>query len=170
MTKIMSLITAFMVMSLLMTTDVFAAMQQDKPGDISIENPWARATSSLAKNGAAYLTIKNSGPTLDRLIAVESPVAPKVGAHQSLMTNGMMEMRSVPVLDIPAGGQVMFKPGSYHIMFMGLRQQLKVGEVFPLTLTFEKAGKIKVMVTVMKMGATGSMPMKPSSMSHSSHL
>jgi periplasmic copper chaperone A len=58
-------------------------------------------------------------------------------------------------LSIPAGGSVVLKPGSYHVMLIGLKKALTAGEKFPLTLTFEKAGTISVTVPVQAMGATG---------------
>ncbi len=146
--------------SIFVTTGVSAAMKQYKAGDITIENPWARATMSSAKSGAAYLTIKNGGTTLDRLVAARSAIAKKTGVHQSLMVDGMMKMQPVKALDVPPGGMVMLKPGGYHIMFMGLREPLKMGAEFPLTLVFEKSGELEVMVKVMKAGAMGGMKMQ----------
>ncbi|MFT5487310.1 MAG: copper(I)-binding protein, partial [Alphaproteobacteria bacterium] len=67
--------------------------------------------------------------------------------------NGIMRMRQVKGVDVPAGGKFVFKPGGHHIMFIGLYKPLKKGERFPVTLMFEKAGKQTVEVTVMGVGA-----------------
>ncbi len=145
-------------MALLWSVETRAA--DHKIGDITVVQPWARATASLAKTGAAFLTIKNGGAQVDRLIGVRSAVAKKTELHQSLMENGLMKMRPAGAIEVPAGGMVMLKPGSYHVMFMGLKAPLKKGASFPLTLVFEKAGEIEVEAHVMKIGAMGGMKMK----------
>ena len=129
-------------------------------GEIAVVHPWARATASTAKTGAAFMIIRNGGADADRLVGVSSSVSRKAGLHKSLIEDGIMKMRPADVIDVPAGGMVMLKPGSYHVMFMGLKGPLKEGDSFPLSLVFEKAGEIEVMVTVMKAGAMGSMKMK----------
>ncbi len=143
-----------------------AVATESKIGDLTVVQPWARATASLAKTGAAFLTIKNNGAQADRLIAVKSAVAKKTGLHQSLMEGGLMKMRPAGAIEVPAGGMVMLKPGSYHVMFMGLKAPLKKGTSIALTLVFEKAGEIEVMAQVMKIGAMGAMNMGSKKMKH----
>ncbi len=126
-------------------------------GTIVVENPWARASAGSAKSGGAFMTIKNRGKEADRLIAAKSPVAKRASLHQTLIKDGVMKMRPAGAIDVPAGGMVMLKPGSYHVMFMGLREPLKKGATFPLALTFEKAGEIVVTVSVRKAGAMNGM-------------
>ena len=143
-----------------------AVATESKIGDLTVVQPWARATASLAKTGAVFLTIKNNGAQADRLIAVKSAVAKKTGLHQSLMEGGLMKMRPAGAIEVPAGGMVMLKPGSYHVMFMGLKAPLKKGTSIALTLVFEKAGEIEVMAQVMKIGAMGAMNMGSKKMKH----
>ena len=71
------------------------------------------------------------------------------------MDGGVMKMRAIPAIDIKAGAKVELKPGGYHVMLMELKQPLKNGDRFPLTLTFEKAGKIEVSVWVEDMASKG---------------
>lgn len=71
------------------------------------------------------------------------------------MGGGVMKMRQVDGIDVPAGQMVTLKPGGYHIMLTGLTQPLKEGQTFPLTLTFAKAGSQDVVVTVQQVGAMG---------------
>ncbi len=125
---------------------------------IRVENAWARATPGFAKNGGAYFTAVNAGNTADRITGVSADVAARVELHTHLNDNGVMRMRQVEGVDVPAGGTVTFKPGSYHIMLIGLHKPLKKGESFPVTLTFEKAEKQTVTVNVMAVGSmTGGM-------------
>jgi periplasmic copper chaperone A len=122
---------------------------------ISVEQPWARATPTGAKTGAVYMTLDNKSGTADRLTGASSDAADKLQIHEMKVENGVMQMREIPGgLPIPAGGSVMLKPGSYHVMLIGLKKPLTAGEKFPLTLTFEKAGNISVTVPVQAMGAT----------------
>lgn len=117
----------------------------------SIEKAWARATTDLAQTGAAYLTI--TSPAADQLVAIASPAARQVGLHQSLEDHGVMQMRLVAALPLPAGMPVKLAPGGYHVMLMGLVKPLHVGDHFPLTLTFQHAGAVTTDVTVERAGA-----------------
>jgi periplasmic copper chaperone A len=122
---------------------------------ITVEQPWSRATPKGAKTGAVYMTLDNKSGTPDRLTGASSDVADKLQIHEMKVENGVMKMREVPDgLSIPAGGSVVLKPGSYHVMMIGLKKPLTAGEDFPLTLTFEKAGNISVTVPVQAMGAS----------------
>jgi copper(I)-binding protein len=125
-------------------------------GHLKISAPWARATPHGASVGGAYLTITNTGSAPDRLIGGASTVAKEVQVHEMTMENGVMKMR-------PVAGGLEIKPGGYHIMFVGLRQPLKQGEHFKVTLAFAKAGKVDVDFTTEGIGAMhggsgGSMP------------
>jgi len=131
-----------------------------KVGDITIHSPWARATFAMAKTGVAYVTIRNEGDQADRLVAASAEVAKKADLHESLMEDGVMKMRPAGAIEIPAGGMAMLEPGGYHIMFMGLVAPFKEGESFPLTLVFERAGRVDVMVDVLKAGSMGDTKMK----------
>jgi periplasmic copper chaperone A len=121
---------------------------------IAVEGPWARATPAGARTGAVYMTLANKTNASDRLTAASSDVAAKVQIHEMSVVNGIMKMRQLTDgLGIPAGGSVTLKPGGYHVMLIGLKKPLIVGETFPLTLTFQKAGNISVTVQVKAMGA-----------------
>jgi copper(I)-binding protein len=131
-----------------------AAAHEARIGDILILHPWARATPGAAANGAAYLKIENQGATHDRLIAAAADVAARVELHAHIVEDGVAKMRQVEAIDAPAGAAAELAPGGYHIMLMELKQPLKAGETFPLTLTFEKAGSIELQVAVEAAGAT----------------
>ncbi len=129
-----------------------------KSGDVVVANPWARASASkMMKAGAAFMMLTNNAATADRVIEAQSTIAKKTELHTHLMEGGVMKMRQVQAIDVPAGKSVALKPGSLHVMFMGLHTPLKEGARFSLTLVFEKAGKITVEVPIMKPGAKGHM-------------
>ena len=94
---------------------------------------------------AGYLVIKNHGTTDDRLIAVSAGISEKGEIHEmSVNADGVMTMREVKEIVIPAGGEVALKPGGFHLMFVGLKAPAVKDQKFPGTLTFEKAGKVDV--------------------------
>jgi hypothetical protein len=122
-------------------------------GQLAVDNAWARATPGKSTTGAAYLTIRS--PTADRLVAASTPAANKAELHTMSMSGMVMKMRPLAGVDIPAGQPVTLAPGGMHIMLIGLKQPLKAGQSFPLTLSFDKAGTRTVEVAVEKVGAAG---------------
>ena len=129
------------------------ANDMTKHGDLMVKDVWSRATP--ARNGVAYMTIFNQGQGMDRLIAVESPIAKKVELHTHSMKDGVMRMRRISAIEVHPGEPAVLAPGGNHVMLKGLNQKLKQGEAFAVTLVFEKAGKITVDVAVGKAGAMG---------------
>ena len=123
-------------------------------GPITIEQPIARATPPGAKTGLVYFTISNAGKDAERLLRASTPVAAGVVLHQMAQKGGMMTMRAVPSLEIGPGARLELGSSGYHLMLIDLKQPLKVGERFPLTLTFEHLGTVTTSVTVESMGAT----------------
>lgn len=113
-------------------------------GDLRLIRPWARATAGPARNGAAYLEIHNTGSETDLLTGVETDASARAHIHETTLEDGVMKMRALGALEIPAGGSVIFKPRGLHIMLMNLKAPLRQGETLTLTLSFEKAGSIRV--------------------------
>ncbi|MFG1372931.1 copper chaperone PCu(A)C [Xanthobacter oligotrophicus] len=135
-----------------------------KAGSIEVDHPWSRATPGGASVAAGYLTLKNTGTAPDRLVSVTAPFAGRVELHEMAVKDGVMTMRPLPDgVAIPAGGSVALKPGSYHIMFLNLKEPLKEGAKVDATLTFEKAGAVAVQFQVESVGAS------ESGHSHKSH-
>ena len=126
-----------------------------KPGSLTVDAAWARASAGVARAGAAYLTIVNAGAADDRLIGVASPVASRVEIHSHAMNEGVMRMRRIEAVRIPAGESAELGPGGDHVMLIGLAAPLRKGETFPLTLTFETAGAIAVPVAILPITARG---------------
>lgn len=122
-------------------------------GDIQIGHIWARATAVGAKTGAVYVPLLNKGQTADKLVGVRTPVAEEAMLHESVKDNGVTRMVMLDDLPLEPGKPVAMRPGAKHIMLTGLKQQLKEGDKFPLTLTFEHAGAATVDVVVHGAGA-----------------
>ena len=132
-----------------LTTSVSALAASDDANTVSVEHAWAR--TSVATTGAAYLTLKG-GAAPDALVSVTTPAAASAELHQSFTDNGVVKMRAVPSLPIPAGNAVTLAPGGYHVMLVGLKQPLVAGQSFPLTLTFSHAAPVTVDVQIQAAG------------------
>ena len=130
-----------------------ASARDYRVGDIIVSQPWARATAKLARAGAAYLTISVRGGEPDRLIAVTTPAARKAEIHGHSMDGGVRRRRRIGASEGRPGAPSVLRPGAMHVMLMGLRAQLRKGATFPLTLQFEKAGKITVEAVIHGIGA-----------------
>jgi periplasmic copper chaperone A len=125
-----------------------------KAGDLVISQAWSRATPGGAKIGGGYLTIENKGSTPDRLTGGSADVAGKIEVHEMAVSNGVMKMRPLDKgLAIEPGKTVKLAPGGYHLMMFDLKSPLKQGEKVPVTLEFEKAGKVQVSLDVQGVGA-----------------
>jgi len=118
-----------------------------KLGAIDIGHPYARATVAGQPTGGGFLSLQNGGAA-DRLLSVSADVSKSVELHSMAMDGDVMKMRQVDAIELPAGKLVELKPGGLHIMFIGLKAPLKVGDKFPLKLKFEKAGEVTVQVNV----------------------
>ncbi|MEQ1535968.1 MAG: copper chaperone PCu(A)C [Burkholderiaceae bacterium] len=146
----------------LLVAAVFAATAQFSfshgvsKGDLVLDHPYATPSLSGVKNGSAYLRgIRNKGEKSDRLLSASSPVAERVELHRMTLDKGVMRMREVPAIDLPPQSTTSLRHGGdYHLMLVDLKQPLKDGDRFELTLNFERAGKETVKVWVQTPRAT----------------
>ena len=104
----------------------------------TVKDPWVRGTVAQQKASAFFAQITSAGG--GKLVAASSPVAGVVEIHEMAMDGNVMKMRAVPAVELPAGKVVELKPGGYHVMLMDLKQQLKAGDMVPVTLVIEGAG------------------------------
>jgi periplasmic copper chaperone A len=154
MKQIIAALYGIAFMATLLAAPVSAA--EVKAGDLVITQAWSRATPGGAKVGGGYLTIENRGSAPDRLIGGSADVAAKVQVHEMSMNNGVMTMRPVDGgLVIEPGKTVKLSPGGFHLMLLDLKGALKEGDKLPLTLEFEKAGKVSIVLDVGGIGAKG---------------
>lgn len=132
-------------------TDAFA--QTATPTGLTLSPAWSRATPPGAKVAGGFFTVENKGAADDRLIGGTAEVSAVFEVHEMTMDGGVMKMRALDKgLQLPKGGKVELKPGSYHVMFIDLKRPLKEGESFKGELQFEKAGKVPVEFKVMPVG------------------
>jgi copper(I)-binding protein len=118
-------------------------------GTLRVRHAHARATVPHQPSAAAYITIENLGKSGDKLLSLSSPAAKEVELHTMSMQGDLMRMRPLDALALKPAQRLVMKPGDgAHIMLIGLKKQLKSGDQFPLTLQFEKSGKLEVIVKV----------------------
>ncbi|MDO8414465.1 MAG: copper chaperone PCu(A)C [Gallionellaceae bacterium] len=130
---------AILIIALLSATPAWAA-------EVAISGAWARATAPGQDSAAVYLHITSQRST--QIIAVTSPLADNAEIHSMSHENGMMKMRTLEKLPLPAKQEVVLGSGGNHLMLMGLKNPLKVGDLVPLTFTLQFSDKHKKKVTV----------------------
>lgn len=128
---------------------VIAVVVEAHAGNVMVSGAYARASATpTAKAGAVYFTIHNEAATADKLTGVATDAAQSAMLHENVEENGVVSMRHLMELPIAPNETVKLDQKKLHVMLMGLKAPLKKGEHISLTLTFEKAGEIKVDVPV----------------------
>ena len=155
--------TMGVALTVLLLAVLLAACGGPSGPSVQIEDVWARPAMAMkesegsgeggmgqdmmgmAGTGAVFMLIKNEGQEADRLVGGQTDVAKVVEIHETIMEGDVMKMQMLADgVEVPAGGEVLLKPGSYHVMLIGMKQDLKLGDTFGLDLEFEKSGTITV--------------------------
>lgn len=124
---------------------------------ISIENGFVREVPPGQPNSAAFMTIKNSDFADHKVVNARSPVANVVELHTHTHEGGMMKMRQIPDIGLPAGGESVLKPGGLHVMLIDLKQPLKSGDMIPVELEFEDGSRKALSLPVQPVTPMGRM-------------
>ncbi|MDD9174164.1 copper chaperone PCu(A)C [Aliivibrio finisterrensis] len=127
--------TIFALSALLLSSTAFAQ------SELTIENPYARATPPNAVNSAIFMTIKNDGDKDRTLVSATTSAANKVELHTVIKTDGMMKMREVESITIAKNSDTVLKPGGLHIMLFELTGPLKEEEFIDVNLNFANGDK-----------------------------
>jgi copper(I)-binding protein len=133
-----------LISALVLTLAVATAAQAAAP--LAVSGAWSRPAVA-GTNGVGYLVVTNAGKP-DVLVKVETPLAARVEMHSSSMAGGVMSMKKVERVPVPAGGQAAFAPGGYHLMLIGLTKTLKAGDKVPAALTFASGAKVQTAFAV----------------------
>lgn len=130
--------------------------QEHQQGPLTVVHPWSRATAPSQKTGGVFLRIENAGGEPDRLIGVETGIADTASLHAMIRDGDVMKMRPLEGgVEVPANGHVVLAPGGRHVMLIGLREQLIEASAVPLTLIFERAGRLEIEAVVEAAGSRG---------------
>lgn len=119
-----------------------------QPSRVMVEHGSVNSTAPGQAVTAGYLTIRNSSGRVATVLGASSSAASSVEIHDVAVTNGVMRMRQLETLAIPAGSEVRFAPGGYHMMINGLKSRLVAGQTFPVTLHFASGQSINVAMRV----------------------
>jgi copper(I)-binding protein len=130
-----------------------ASMTMAEPvvlGDLTIEAYWVKAMLPGQPVAGGFLKLTNKGAADDKLVSASSPKSGRVELHEMVMKGDVMEMRALEAgIAISAGATVELAPGGLHVMFFDVTEAFKDGDMVPVTLTFEKAGTVDLMLPVM---------------------
>ena len=121
-----------------------------KAAELTVSEGWARASIPGAANGAAYVSLMNDSADNITLTGLSSEVSAKTELHTHVHEDGMMKMQHVPELTLRPGESVSMKPGSYHIMLMGLTSPLRAGAELALVLKFSDGTSQRMTLAVRK--------------------
>lgn len=144
---------------------VTCALVANASAQVVVKDAWVRATVPQQKATGAFMQL--TAAQNSKLIGVSSSAVPVVEVHEMSMEGGVMKMRPVSALALPAGKTVALTPGGYHVMLMDLKQQMKAGEVVPLSLTIEyAAGKRETIEVKAEVRAPGTQATKPDNHMH----
>jgi periplasmic copper chaperone A len=146
-----TLIAGFAFAAATVSSAAFA--QKDAKGGeptLKVFDVWAKTTVPGGSVSAAYMHIKSGKPL--KLVKAESPLTPTVEIHDMKMNNGVMEMKAIDAIDIPANKLIDLKPGGFHVMLIKVTKPINKGDKVPLKLTFERPDKTTFTQDVIAVG------------------
>ncbi len=120
--------------------------------ELTFEKTWIKAVPKSMKMSAMFGVLKNNTDKDIKLLSISGELAKNIEIHNHIKTNGVMKMRKIPFLIVPAKGQVELKPMHEHIMFIGLKKSLEMGKSHDFVMSFEGGRTLKVSAKVKKMG------------------
>lgn len=138
----------FLLTAALLAFAPLAAQAADS--SVGVADPYARAVPPGQPNSAAFMTLTNASAQPRALVSAASPAAKTVELHTHVKEDGMMRMRKVERIEIPAGETVTLAPGGLHVMLIGLNEALSPGQKVELTLSFDDGSEAKVQAPVRK--------------------
>lgn len=145
--KKLSLVVAGMILS----TGAWAGAA-DK---LSVHEPYVRLAPPNAPATGAFMVIRNGGDKDVKVVKADNPASKTTELHNHVNDGGVMKMRPVPAIDIKAGGEAVLKPGSLHVMMIGLKNPLNEGDVVPITLTLDDGSTKQVDAKVVRVMPAG---------------
>lgn len=131
----------------LCASSVAMAAAADK---VSVKEPFVRLAPPNAPATGAFMVIRNSGDKAVKLVKADNPASRVTELHNHINEGGVMKMRPVPAIEIPANGEAVLKPGSLHVMLIDLKKPMNEGDNVPITLEFDDGSRIKVDAKVLR--------------------
>ncbi len=132
--------------------------------NIDVESPYARAAIKQQRNSAVFMQLKNLDDRTASVVSASSPVSDAVELHTHINDNGVMRMRKIPRIELPGSQTVELKPGGLHVMLLGLREDLQIGQQVEVTLRFNDGSEKKLEAPVQRVMPPGAMHKKQGAM------
>ena len=154
---------SFLSAIVLSSTGLMSPVQAADPA-LVVHDAYVRLVPPGSTTSAAYVVLENTGTTDRQLVRAECPVAGTVELHTHINDNGVMKMRAVSAIPVPAKGQAQLKPGGDHLMLIDLKEVLKEGDNVPITLYFDDGSRQSVAVAIKRI--TAGMPAMDGAMKH----
>lgn len=153
-TKLYFILMVFVLLSFCKEKEQNKETTREQPNqkkqDLLIENVWIKETPMEQANSAAFMNIENNTDRSIKLTSAESDISEVVELHETIYEEEVMKMRMVESIEIPSKSVVELKPGSFHIMFLNLKRDVKEGQEISLILNFEGMGAKTVLAKVKK--------------------
>ena len=128
-----------------------SALAESATDQVSVSDAYVRAVPPGQPNSASFMEITNGSSTDHALVGGSSPAAEVLELHTHTMEGGMMRMRQIEKIDLPAGQSVKLQPGGLHVMLIGLKQNLVPDENVPITLKYEDGSEVTIEAPVRKL-------------------
>lgn len=138
----------FLNMLIIISTLLLAGISQVYAADVTVSDAYARAVPPGQPNSAAFMVLQNNSKQDRALVNARSNISKVVELHTHKKENGVMRMRRVDRIDVRAGSKTVLQPGGLHVMFIGLKQQLKAGDMVELELEFDDKSRVKLKIPV----------------------
>lgn len=114
---------------------------------IEVREAWARPAAQ-GENGAIYFVIHNDMREADELTGISSDIAEAIEVHESMLDGDVMQMQQLESVPLPAGAEIAFEPGGLHVMLIGIKNDLKIGDRVEIILHFKNAEDVKLLIPV----------------------
>lgn len=148
--------TRLLLVSLLAGAFAIPALAAGVADRIEVVDPYVRMAPPGAKATGAFMVIRNAGEQDTQLVAAASAAASVTELHNHINDGGVMRMRQVKEIAVPARGEAQLKPGGYHVMLIDMKAPLKEGDHVVITLKFADGSSKEVHVPVKR--PTAAMP------------
>ncbi|MGV6827294.1 MAG: copper chaperone PCu(A)C [bacterium] len=139
-----------LISSLLFSVLLHGTVYAGAANGLIILDAYVRAVPTGQPNSAAFMKIENPTTVAHAVVDARSPVANVVELHTHINEDGMMKMRRIPSIHLPAGGETVLQPGGLHVMLIGLRSDLKPGDMVDVTLVFDDGSEKLIQAPVKK--------------------
>ena len=126
---------------LLLSSNLWAA-------SVAVEDAYVRSMPPTQTVTGAFMVFKNTTDSDRAVLSAESDVSDKVELHTHLHEDGVMKMRQVDKIDVPAGGETVLEPGGFHVMLIGLKQPLKLGQMVDIKFNIDDGSSVQIQAEV----------------------